>query len=412
MSNRKAFAATMRPMPISIERGASAQNASNMVEPMSYPPSSFPGSGPYIRNYSVRGVNAALGYASPKCSDVFLAAGDGANIYFGGIGREDITNDNAIDAGLQFNSDTSIQPFVKLSNSGYWHQGWTQEGRHYTCQQSIGIMYGILDGIHSVLMTGVPNYSPRQYEIPPLSSTWTQGAWTFFNTPLAFNQQGVWNGYNTMCTSCMTKRMVSISQPYDRFSDSSCFQGCFGRISMRWDQVVMGQLIQPCNQNPNVSATCTIQFFTDNRWYGGIQQYPDHGAGIFYADTDVHNGYEGLNLDPRYSNSSYSDLPADGSFGTLPPAPPDCTVDSYGYCAENSGNSTDGTISCWDGISHWHNFPATMTTSYSVYGSSGYIETATETTTNYDGGDGACPSTDTSWDPQEPSQQFGDPNLP
>jgi hypothetical protein len=93
------------------------------------------------------------------------------------------------------------------------------------------------------------------------------------------------------------------------------------------------------------------------------------------------------------------------------PDPPPCTADSYGYCAYNQGTTHDGTISCFDGL-HWHNYTQTTTTTYGIYNSTDLLETAIQTITNSDGGEGNCPQADTSWDPQEPSQQYSDPNLP
>jgi hypothetical protein len=271
------------------------------------------------------GVDAAYGYATPSCNfnlyDEITGRLDNADMYFGGFGNQG--NGTGIDAGLQVNNDGSVQPFLNVSAFGGYQPIQYNGSQHYLCNNAIGIMYG---GIASsglmFLATGYPNYSPYTYQLPPGSATWTYAAWTFFNPPNDFRVPGNdANGLPSLCATCITKRMTSIAQTGVNFYNShECYGMCNGNpLSARWDQVVMGELIQPC-QNTN-GFICTIEYWASNSWLGGYQTYPDQYA-VQTNDPNPNQGYEGIDLGQDYGGPGLAYKGRRAASGTFAPLVP------------------------------------------------------------------------------------------
>lgn len=321
LSNHRAFAAKIH---FAVRQGS--QNGSRVPRQFdaAYPcPASV--TGPYIRQCSAEGVTAAYGYVTPYCGNTLLQSGDAGELYLGGFGN----SGGGIDAGLAYNSDNYINPYVRTSNAGYIYSGWTNEGVAYQCGQHLGMMYGILNSQTAVFMTGIPDEDPTQFYLPPSLVNLSNAAWNFFVPPSDFNNPGTWHGNPTPCTNCTAKRMTSIAfgNGNDLGNDTSCFGACSGAGTIEWDQVVMGQLIQPCSQNPGNSATCTIQYFPDGSWEGLIQQYPSaYVSGVYYQAGNYNQFVEGINLGSAFQlrkKKVTQGLPFH-AYRTPPPKPPPC----------------------------------------------------------------------------------------
>jgi hypothetical protein len=113
LSNRLGVASSVRFLPQTRYRQTKSARIPSLthkqiqsINPNSYPPNAFPG-GAGIRYYSVQGINAAEGFASPPC-DVSLfgspGAGDSGNMYFNAY---DSNGNDVIDAGLGANITSS-----------------------------------------------------------------------------------------------------------------------------------------------------------------------------------------------------------------------------------------------------------------------------------------------------------------
>jgi hypothetical protein len=251
----------------------------NVISPNFIPPLND-STGPFIREYSTSGGSAMMGFATIGCNNTDLNPGDGAFMY-GGVFA---SNGQNYDAGLEWFNDQKINPFT----TPYQNDGWSNPGTAYHCDQHIAVFTGVLGGNTAVIITGIPDEDPTQVQLPPSMVHLTSPAWNFFPLP-----SNAWNN----CSGCVAKRMTTIAlgRNNEYGSDTSCFGGCNGTTTNWWDQIVMGQLISPCNQTPNVSFECTIQYLTDGSWYGGIQNETETGAATYHNET-VNQYEEGIDL--------------------------------------------------------------------------------------------------------------------
>lgn len=185
------------------------------------------------------------------------------------------------------------------------------------------MMYGTIYGTGlSMLAIGYPDYDPRRVVLPPDSTQWSHATWNFFPTPsLLTVGPGLWNGVSSSCMTCSVGKMYTIS-PANNPSDKSCFGLCNGAPTGRWDQVVMGDLIQPCNQVRFVSEQCTIQYAADGSWYQGVDGGGGGAATTWYVNFTTDSptyGLEGIVLGLPLGVQG-SRAPA-GTFTTLLPYP-------------------------------------------------------------------------------------------
>ena len=217
-----------------------------------------------------------------------------------GIFASDLSN---IDAGLATPkndlSGSTLNAYINVKGA-YVFTGWTNLSQTYYCGDHIAVFFGILDANTGVLIVGIPDEDPTQQQLPPTLIHLDPASWNFF----ALNSRewyhpGTWQGNPTICDNCVTKRMTSIAfgSGHDYNNDTSCFGACNGTTTNWWDQEVMGQLIQPCDQVPQKSAECTIQYFTDGRWNGGgIQEEPAGIAQSYSPSGTVNQFQEGISL--------------------------------------------------------------------------------------------------------------------
>lgn len=242
--------------------------------------------GPFIREYSTSGGSAMMGFATVTCGNTNLNPGDGAYMY-GGVFAADGQN---YDAGLEWYNDNRIVAFI----TPYQSSGWTNQSATYGCNNHIAVFTGVLAGVTGVIITGIPDEDPTQNQLPPSMVNLTNAAWNFF--PMPGND---WKN----CSGCVAKRMTTIAlgggNQYG--SDTSCFGGCNGYTTNWWDQIVMGQLTDPCQQNPGQNVECTIQYLTDGSWFGGMQNETQTGAATYHSPQDTVNQFqEGINLSASY----------------------------------------------------------------------------------------------------------------
>ncbi len=408
-SNRAEF-----PHLVEFRRGARPVAQDTRPAPMAYPPTGGSG-GPYLRNYSMQGINAAYGYATPPC-DVQLQPGESGNMYFNSYSAT--SSGSITDAGIGANetsrfSSSSVVPFVNAAGEGWDPGNWVNESQGWSCGTTLGIMYGTLPSPNqgtSVLAVGVPDYDPSQFQLPPASANWYQSAWTFFPTPSGLLQgAGTWNGIASNCMGCSVARMFTIGQ---NSLDGACYGACdLNPPDGRWDQVVMGELIDPCQQQSSTQMTCTIEFLSSGAWQAGEN---DSGAGIFYDDPNNNQGLEGI-VDATDSSESLRSKASNAALKqNLPAAPPaPCTPDSMGYCY------VAGPIaSChgrWVGpMSDRTWIVSSIPGKYQVFKKVNSLELQGTYTATIDVSGDSCPPPGTamSWSPGDPKSIYHDPNLP
>jgi hypothetical protein len=299
------FSNSIQPMP------TRSPDSQSPRATLSYPPTTGTG-GPWIRHYSAQGVNAAVGYATFPC-DSQLLGNDSGFMYFNSYTAS--SSGSVMDAGLWIHPGNSATPFINRgSYGGYLYAGWTDENYTWSCGQHVGMMYGTQYGTGiSVLMIGYPDFDPTVYALPPASSTWHHSAWNFFQTPSPLTSgTGIWQGTPSPCMGCSVAKMFTIS-PGNTPGDTSCFGLCGTYPDARWDQVVMGELTQPCGQTPNVSATCTVTYPTDNSWYGDVNA--GGSALALYTTNSPNTALEGLKM------GASGVTPFSAAFSTLQPLP-------------------------------------------------------------------------------------------
>jgi hypothetical protein len=289
------------------------------------------GGGPYLREFSKRGITAVLGYATVDCNDSTMSSSSKGYMYLGAFGQ--LGYGSAIDAGLQRNSDSptsstegGLQPFINIFYSGgvpaggmNGVQGFKYGGSvRYGCNTAVGIMYGQLAGSSSNLMfaaTGLPDYSPYDTSLPPATTVWSYTVWTIFPAPNDFMHPGTDAlGFPTPCNDCIAKRMTTIAQGSVDFNSGECFGFCNGTIANRWDQTVMGQLETSCQAGWS-TYNCSLRYATNGEWLGGFEQDPEDGRAVS-SHRNGNDAFEGIKLVGGTSDGS----PA-GSFGPRQPYP-------------------------------------------------------------------------------------------
>lgn len=269
-----------------------------------YTPPTDASTGPFVRVYSQPNVSAAFGYATVNCNTSNVG-GDHGFMYQGTFDP----NGNGYDAGLQYTNDQRIDPFVNLGGNNYVYTGWNATPNRYQCFNGSNNMHvlvssGILNGTTGFLFTALVNGDPTTTLLPPNQVPVIPAAssWVFFNLPGGFQAQpgnfSYGSGWNipSPCANCIEKLMTSIGfATGNNFSnDISCFGACDGTATNHWDQVVMGELVQPCGPGRPAASVCTIEYPGDGvSWYASVQQEPNQSeAGAFIPYTGDYNQYE------------------------------------------------------------------------------------------------------------------------
>lgn len=290
------------------------------------------GTGPYFREQSQNGLTALLATVTLECDDEALAVdkygfADNGFAYSGGSGY----NGSSVDAGLQYNPDGGIQPFISYTAGAQW----TNQSQHYYCNSTttgnygtIGIFFGEMpSGNMMFLATGLPENPPSQSSAWPSTTNWDDSAWVYFDTPGDWYEPGTDAvGQPTVCYGCTVKRITSIGQKGgEDFWDNSCFGGCGLApyyAGVHWGSVKMGQIINPCPVQPGASSTtCTIQGYDDGRWFGSLVDFAgNNSTALQYTDEETTYASEGINLDPPAATPTPSPRPSP----TINPPPNRC----------------------------------------------------------------------------------------
>jgi hypothetical protein len=169
-------------------------------------------------------------------------------------------------------------------------------------------------------IAGYPQWNPLTYQIPGGAIISTNASWVFDNVPSDFigapGSDGT--GTHTPCYQCYMRRMDSIAQTAYNSQSGECFGMCNGTISIRWDQIYMGQITSYSITNNGNTLNDTIKVSGEN-WYGGTQYFPDQtrvqSSPANLPANSINFDFEGLNM---LANGSY---PAAGSFAKLIPIP-------------------------------------------------------------------------------------------
>ena len=308
LSNRPEIAASMALEHYQLpEHSSSGSGRRPLYYPSQGPPVT---TGAYIKEFSLNGVTALIADVRVDCYKTIFQLGpagspDKGFLYSGGSGMDG----SSVDAGLQYNNDWSIQPFV--SGVPTSTQQWTNQSQHYACNTqtvgntngTLGIFFGeMTSGTMLFLATGVPEYPPSPSGTFPSTVNWDDGAWVYFPTPGNWHNPGTdANGQSTVCTGCYTKRVTSIGQEGGvNFANLSCF-GCLDPpyAHIQWGPIEMGQIVDPCPVNVGAPATtCSIQGWPDGRWFGGLQAYPTSVITIGGNDETATQALEGIFMDP------------------------------------------------------------------------------------------------------------------
>jgi hypothetical protein len=164
---------------------------------------------------------------------------------------------------------------------------------------------------------------------------------------------------------------------------------------------------------PNQSASCTIKYLSSGLWQGpGIEN--DSGSGIYFDDPNDQQGLEGIDLSLDSSSSRSRALNTKFKVPPLPVAPSQpCTVDSSGHCAVIQTKTNIG--QCNTGIIGPHGEPIIDTlyrTAYYVFQKNTMLELLETATATDHAGTNHCIPLTTTWAPNDPKVQYGDPNLP
>lgn len=301
---------------------------SNALSPQVYPPVVGGNQGgAYLREYSQQGVTAGFGFVTIPCSDEYFIGSDAGDTYFGENGE----GSGQTEGGLQTQQNSSFPnglsislyarstALVTASNQGGY--GNVTYPTHYGCGTPIELTYGQTQGTNSGMFytsASLPQYSPLTYSIP--GGTVLSTSVSYFFGPLSndFNDIGVDPfGYPTPCKQCWMRRNTTIAQNIVNPNSNECFGFCHNLLTVRWDQIFMGQLISYNNTPSLISLTFGV---TATGWYGGIQYYPDNvrvqhnNANL---PTPINFDFEGIYLSPSASGQAQ----AAGTFAQLIPIP-------------------------------------------------------------------------------------------
>ena len=263
------------------------------------------------------------------------------------------------------------------------------------------------------LMTGVPTFDPTQFQLPPNTTTWYTAAWDFYPTPSSLlDGGGTWDGIATPCSQCSIAAMLTMASNSSLSGNDSCYGACLDYPEARWDELVMGELIQPCDNTSSTTDICTIEYTTgQGTWYADENASNDGEFVSFYNDN---SGLEGIDLTSSGLNLMST---AQGKFSADLPASPtaSCTVDSQGYCVILTSEPITG--SCTTPLKNVHGAPIVLyarSATYEVFqatttGMLHLVATDTEKTSITLS---PCAIGPTNWSPANPATQFNDTNLP
>jgi len=386
------------------------------------PTQPYTGSGPYGRMLSQCGFSGGIAFVNVDCGTTFLASSnDVGYLYFEVSGGTSTT----AEGGLQYNSDSSIQPHIAGLSSSL-----NGESNKYACGQDLGIAFGTVkgQGVVFVEVGQVPSsYDPRSFWSGGQKIAFNNAGWRFITAPaglLANGGPGATDaaGVPSPCLNCAIAKVTTIGQRGGDNNDGSYFGVDITNNynTIHWMQVGMGNWLNDgcgsggANDNTHL---CTLEYANDQSvYYGGEQYYYGTSgdssvvsiSGPFSSGFGPWETYDGIWL-PGGGFASRARSPM-GAFSA--PHPPTCTPDSYGYCVAQSFGAMQqqylvcnlGTYSAqawlWTGQQSWY-----------IQDRNKGLLYYTETGVDPNGPSPDCGS-QPYWSPGEPRSVLGDPNLP
>ncbi len=235
------------------------------------------------------------------CGDTNLVQGDTGFLYFELQG----SRGSLVEGGFQYNSDSSIQPYVRASyESGY--ETLNNSGQHFTCGENIGVLHGETQNAQYTYTTAgqLPsNLQPQTNFYNGQQFTFQNQEWLFGPGGSDFAQEGADPlGNYTPCTGCSISRVTSLAQSYypNYLLDGSYFGvDTSGYNAINWMQVAFGQWQNNCE--PGTSLCTFVYSSQPSRYYGGAQYYPNSDYSSSDINTNVSYGpyesYDGIDLE-------------------------------------------------------------------------------------------------------------------
>ena len=216
------------------------------------------------------GFSAGWGFVNVPCGETAFAVGDQGNLYFEVRGA----SGSLVEGGLQYNSDASVQPYLRSTASGYITLN--NNTAKYTCGQNLVVWEGAtLNGAYNFTEAGqLPSsYDPQTAWIDEETIALANAAWLFSNSPGDYMGAGTDPaGASTPCVTCSVSRVTSIAQgePFNYKIDGSYF-GVSSVITsgINWMQVAFGNWGSNCQ--PGTSLCTFFVSVYPQVYYGGPQ---------------------------------------------------------------------------------------------------------------------------------------------
>jgi hypothetical protein len=325
------------------------------------------------------------------------------------------------EGGLQYNSDSSIQPYAAESDIGRLQL--VNFNEHYACGEDLVLTAGVTyDGAFTFTEEGVVPSScqPEAFWCSEQEFTPDNAAYLFFSAPTSFGQYPGMDsaGFPTPCgayqgsTGCSVSRITAIAQPNENnkvgyLLDGSKF-GVGSIASIDWLEVSYGDWASDCYPG---TTLCTFFFPGDPSVnYGGPEYYPDSTRSqSFVLGIPGYGPYETYD-DINMTASTSSEHP--GAFTEpLPPIP--CTLDGMNYCA-NISYENRLTEECTPDRKQPGEYPFEFIYWYQIFSSHIIVGIFSDTQIWSLNRSTCAPSQELSdtWSPSEPKVKYNDPNLP
>ena len=371
--------------------------------------------GPYVRQVPQCGAAAAWGFVNVTCGTTQFVNGDTGYLYME-IASE--AGEILYEGGLQYNSDSSIQPYAVESDLG--RLSMNNGNVHYACGQNLVTVAGVTwDGAFTFTEEGQlsGSCSPQAFFCNGQEFTPNNGSWLFWAAPQSFaSYPGIDSaGLGTPCTGCSVSRVTAIAQPSETGQVGYSLDGSFfgiaasNQASINWMQIAYGEWQPDCYPG---TTLCTFDYPSDpTANYGGPQYYPNS----FLSQSIVSGipGYGPYETWDAINMTGASKTLSAGPFNEpLPPLP--CTLDSKSYCASISDEQILTKEECVPDHQPPGSYPYRFDYWYQVFNNHKIVAVDGNTRV-YRLDRTTCHPTvllSSTWAPQEPQVQFSDPNLP
>jgi hypothetical protein len=379
--------------------------------------------GAYTRDVSSCGMTDGWGFVYVACNTTSFAAGDVGYLYMEIVGSGGAGSGTASEGGFQYNSDSSVQGYVRTSytingKSGYQQMIYSNPGYHFGCGQNLTITHGISAAANNNIYTMVgqlpSDIDPATQYVNMNSEFFYPDNYIWLWTPPGQDMTGPSSGYDaagnpTPCSGCSVSKVTSIAQSNGFHPDGSSFGDLFGNTNaISWFEVIFGQYATSCLDQEG--ATCQIVSSPDPAvYYAGTEAFPSSAISQSNYGITPWGPYE--STDGIFVGGGNQRSASHSFAEPLPPMP--CSPDSDGECAITTTTSTYST--CDTGFKGPHGNDILIDgskTRYAIYRNASPVKVLETTlrTISYPSHAPCTPST--TWAPGEPRIQYNDPNLP